>query len=237
MDQSIKNGCEFAGTKYCTLLNMRNCAECTAKNGDLRQMANDLDLYETLLPQGGISHLFTEVECQFCKGEPARRNGYAILDMAHPEPKRLQQRLFGKHMAPFGTMIPVQMGICKSCRRKLLMLEYLPIVMPLIVGVIGLIVFSIESVTDPLLATASYLPFLIWAAATAAAIVVSRLIVKQLEKKYDETTYVDVLKHPSMREMMQLGWFPIVRQSRTKVTFSKSRLAKGLGTACEAEEQ
>ena len=45
--------------------------------------------------------------------------------------------------------------------------------------------------------------------------------------------YVNVLEHPALKEMTELGWFPIARQRRTQVLFSKSRLGRGLGTALQ----
>ena len=50
--------------------------------------------------------------------QSCEREGYAILDMAHPEPKRIQRKLFIKRVAPFGTMIPLQFSICRHCRRN-----------------------------------------------------------------------------------------------------------------------
>ena len=52
------------------------------------------------------------------------RRGYAILDMAHPEPRRVQKWLFGTRPARIGTMIPVQMSVCPKCRRRFLMMSY-----------------------------------------------------------------------------------------------------------------
>ncbi len=231
------NGCELAGTKYCRLLNVKSCDGCAAHNNDVKQIVADLELYETLLPEGGVSQLFLDTDCQFCKGEPNRRNGYAILDFAHPEPKRLQRWLFGKKMTPFGTMIPVQLGICKACRRRLLAIEYLPVIIPVLMGTLGLILFSFDPIVNPLLSIASYLPFLIWLVAVFVAMLIGKAAAKGLEKKFSCETRVDILEHPVLREMLEKGWFPIFKQSRTKVMFSKSRLARGLGTASEDENE
>ena len=226
--------CPLSDTRYCDLLNMGTCERCTIGGaGDTpEQVMADLDLYESLLPECGVAQLFLSRQCQFCKSEPkGEREGYAILDMAHPEPKRIQRKLFIKRVAPFGTMIPLQFSICRHCRRKLLLIEYLPILVPLALAMVGLGLLSIPAVNDALVLRANWLPFAIWAAMVALGVVVGRLASKSRQKSASRTMYADVLQHPVVREMLDKGWFPISRESRVKVVFSKSRRVRGLGTA------
>ncbi|MEG1524771.1 MAG: hypothetical protein RR475_07065 [Clostridia bacterium] len=225
--------CELSGTKCCRLLNMHTCEACTVRNSDNKAgILQDIALYETLLPEGGVSQLFTARDCQFCKMEPkGKRKGYAILDMAHPEPKRVQRWLLGKRQLKIGTMIPVQMSICSACRRRFLLLEYLPIVIPIVLGVAGLLLISIDAVSAPLNRMGSFLPLVLWLLLIGVGILVGRLWGKHFKKKCARIMYADVLEHPVIAGMLQKGWMPITKQSGTKVLFSKSRLARGLGTA------
>jgi len=231
-----KRDCELYGTHYCDLLNMRSCEQCPLTNPDSEMTAEstvrDLDLYESLLPEEGIAHLFETPTCTLCKGKPNKKAGYALFHMAHPEPKRMQNGLlFGKKRSPIGTLIPVQLGICKTCRRRLLLLDYLPIALPALVAAIELGLFLIDGIEAPLIAIAPYVPFLIWIGSIAIAIIVSHVLRSILKKRYLAETYINVNEHPTIRKMMLNGWFIVPKQDRVRLIYSKTRIGTGLGTA------
>ena len=228
----VNPNCELSGTKYCAMLNMHTCAACTVRDSENKgEIISDLDLYETLLPEGGISRLFESRDCQFCKTpEKGKRRGYAILDMAHPEPRRVQKWLFGKRTAQIGTMVPVQMSVCPKCRSRFLLMEYLPVLIPVVIGFVALIVLSTDAVRTPLVDLSMFAPFGAWIIATLVGVIAGKLITNGLERAWAKTMETNVLRHPVIAEMTQKGWTPITAKSRTKLLFSKSRLAKGLGT-------
>ena len=229
----VNPNCELSGTKYCAALNMQTCAACTVRDSENKaEIISDLDLYETLLPEGGIARLFESRECQFCKTpEKGKRRGYAILDMAHPEPRRVQKWLFGKRTARIGTMVPVQMGVCPKCRRRFLFLEYLPMLIPVVFGIVALLVLSLDSVRNPLVDLSMFAPFGAWIIATLVGVILGKLVTDGLERGWKKEMETDVMSHPVIVEMTNKGWTPITAKSRTKLLFSKSRLARGLGTA------
>ena len=229
----VNPNCELSGTKYCAMLNMHTCAACTVRNSENKaEIRSDLDLYETLLPEGGIARLFEERDCQFCKPPVKRlRRGYAILDMAHPEPRRVQTWLFGKRPARIGTMIPVQMGICPKCRSRFLLLEYLPMLIPVVVGILALFIFSMDAVKGPLVDLSMFAPFGGWLVSMIIAVLAGKFITDGLARAWSKEMETDVMKHPVIAEMVEKGWTPITAKSRTKLLFSKSRMARGLGTA------
>ena len=101
----------------------------------------------------------------------------------------------------------------------------------LALAMVGLGLLSIPAVNDALVLRANWLPFAIWAAMVALGVVIGRLASKSRQKSASRTMYADVLQHPVVREMLDKGWFPISRESRVKVVFSKSRRVRGLGTA------
>ena len=228
----VNPNCELSGTKYCAMLNMHTCAACTVRDSaNKAEIKSDLDLYETLLPEGGIARLFESKDCQFCKTPvKGKRRGYAILDMAHPEPKRVQKWLFGSRTARIGTMVPVQMSVCPKCRSRFLMMEYLPVVIPVVVGFVALIVVSMDSVRNSLVNLSMFAPFGAWIVATLLGVIAGKLLTDGLERSWRKDMETDVMQHPVIAEMVNKGWTPITAKSRTKLLFSKSRLAKGLGT-------
>ena len=224
--------CKLSQTRYCQTLNMRSCSVCTVRDADdMEEIMKDIDLYETLLPEGGIARLFESKDCQFCKTEvKGKRRGYAILDMAHPEPKRVQKWLFGSRTARIGTMIPLQMSVCPKCRRRFLLMEYLPVVIPVVVGFVALIVVSMDSVRNPLVNLSMFAPFGAWIVATLLGVIAGKLLTDGPERSWSKEMETNVMRHPVIVEMVNKGWTPITAKSRTKLLFSKSRLAKGLGT-------
>jgi hypothetical protein len=229
----VNPNCELSGTKYCALLNMHTCAACTVRDSENKgDIKNDLDLYETLLPEGGVSRLFEEKDCQFCTTPvKGKRHGYAILDMAHPEPRRVQKWLFGKRTSRIGTMIPVQMGICQKCRSRFMMIEYLPMIVPVAIGIIALFVFSADAVKGPLVDISMFAPFGAWLISVIVGAIVGKLIADGLQRAWSKDMVTDVMCHPVIAQMVEKGWTPITAKSRTKLLFSRSRMAKGLGTA------
>lgn len=229
----VNPNCELSGTKYCAMLNMHVCAACTVRDSDNKgEIRSDLDLYETLLPEGGVARLFESRECQFCTTPvKGKRRGYAILDMAHPEPKRVQKWLFGSRTARIGTMIPLQMSICPKCRSRFLLMEYLPMLIPVVVGIIALFVFSMDAVKGPLVDISMFAPFGGWMVTVLVSAIAGKLVTDGLERAWSKEMVTDVMKHPVVVTMTEKGWTPITAKSRTKLLFSKSRLAKGLGTA------
>ena len=225
--------CKLSGTRYCRLLNMRSCSNCTVRESDKADdIVKDIDLYETLLPEGGVARLFESHDCQFCKTpEKGRRRGYAIIDMAHPEPKRMQKWLFGKREAKIGTMIPVQMAICKKCRSRFLQIEYLPVLIPVLIGFAALFAVSRDPVKTALADVSMFMPFGVWILCVVLGIAIGLAVTKALEKRWSGEMCLDVMQHPVIAEMTEKGWTPITIKSRTKLLFSKSRLNRGLGTA------
>ena len=216
---------------------MHACSQCTiGGSGDTpEQVMRDIDLYETLLPKGGVSRLFTTMRCELCKDEPkGERNGYAMVFMAHPEPKRIQRRLFRDRVSPVGTMIPVQLSVCADCRKKLLAIEYIPVLIPVVFGIIMVILSMTQSTRTAMLRVATWFPALLWVLAIAGGILLGKAVGKGLKKKFGAHTYVDVMEHPVLKEMAEKGWSPIAG-GQSKVVFSKSRRVIGLGTAIESE--
>lgn len=240
-------GCEFRGTKYCDMLNMQSCGNCAAygKDPDERaRMQADLDVLGELLPEGGVSHLFLSEECLFCKGEaPGKRACYAMVDMAHREPRREKRSAIGiKVKSTVGSLIPVQAACCAGCRKRFRILEYLPVALPLAVAVILLVLVNIEAVSEALRGAAVYLPAALFLGGTALAYAAGKIAAKRLQRAYGERMHLDVMELPTLRTMREGGWFPITqdRRGRVRPVFLKQRLAQGVCTGApwegEAEE-
>lgn len=238
MERKIdRKDCVLYGTRYCDQLHMAACGHCpltsAPSDNPPEQIRARIDTYESLLPEGGIAHLFESKTCRFCRNEAAAKpkKGYAIISMAHPEPATMKQGLlFGKRRAAVGTMVPLQPGICKDCRRRLLALEYLPVVLPVLVGG-TLLALLVGRTGEALAAVAGILPFAVWLIGLLLAWGGAKLLVRLLAKRFRKVMYVNFLSHPTVRAMTEKGWFPVPPKGAQKPVFSKTRIARGLGTA------
>ena len=238
MEKKNNPKCELSNTHYCELMNLQSCDVCPAMNGTpISQIKEDLEVYEGLLPEGGVAQLFLSNRCQLCRKQPGEsRKGYTFLYMGHPEPKRLQRRFFVmKRMAPFGTMIPIQISTCERCRKHIMFTNYLPMLTPVVFGILGLIALMIEPIREAVAGVVLWLPLLSWLAFIAVGYILGRVFAKKYKEAKSDETYVDVLEHPVLKEMVRKGWEPIGKKGKADVVFSKSRRVRGLGTAIPQE--
>jgi hypothetical protein len=100
-----------------------------------------------------------------------------------------------------------------------------------IIGILALIVLSMDSVRNPLVDLSMFAPFGAWILCVLIGAIAGKLVTDGLQRAWSKEMVTDVLRHPVIAEMVNMGWTPITAKSRTKLLFSKSRLAKGLGTA------
>ena len=73
MKRELTNrNCPLWDTETCARMNMRACRGCPAEGKDLREcddIRGDVDTLYSLLPEEGVSALFTGETCTLCKGE------------------------------------------------------------------------------------------------------------------------------------------------------------------------
>ena len=122
--------CVLYQSRTCAILNTRSCEECPLASGkdegdSARVVSGYIDLFETLLPEGGVASLFESEECTICKNEPkGKRDCYAIVDFGHTEPTTLHiRKLF--RTSNVGFMMPLQFACCKRCRNRFLLMYYI----------------------------------------------------------------------------------------------------------------
>ncbi len=240
MRRKITNtSCRLYHTAQCDLLNMPSCEECMLSRDEeaADQVMQDMQTLMNLMPEGGISNLFAGDECVLCKGKPNKREYYGLLDMGHAEPKRTKRSVLGLKMkSAVGSLVPVQIGVCNACRKRILRLEYLPVTLPVYLGVAVLLALSIPSVSDMLEKTAAVLPFLIFAVTVGVGVAAGKIISTLLRKRYAELTVLDPFELPTLKEMKDRGWFPLnTNGKRLRLVFVKKRMRMGVGTGTPEE--
>ncbi len=228
--------CALYETRACAILNAQSCENCPAAQTEgtkaSKTVANYLDLFESLLPEDGVARLFESSECTLCKTEPkGKRSTFAIIDFGHNEPEDLQMRkLFQKNRVGF--MLPLQFACCGKCRRRILLLEYLP-ALGVIIGLIPLIPFFVNPHwMQNLRAVASWFPLVLAVAAIGIGYLAGKLLVKSLKKRFSGLMYWNLMEHPVTQELIAKGWFPLFEEKRTVTpVFTKKRIVYGLGNA------
>ena len=226
--------CALYQSRACANLNQRSCAECPVhQNGGktASETAKFVEQFESLLPEGGIAHLFESETCTLCKGEPkGARAGYAILDFGHTEPKELQARkLF--HKGGVGFMVPLQFACCKACKRRLMLWSYLPLLVPLVLTAAVVPFVTVPHLVQALRAAASWVPLLLVTLAMGGGYAIGKLLQIVFGKRFDEKMYFRLLTHPTAEAMQEKGWFPLFGEKQTQPVLSKTRIRYGLGTA------
>ena len=230
--------CELFDTEACGALNMRSCKSCPVPNGgDAAQIAEDVELFESLMPEGGLAPLFEPEDCQLCRGEKQKKSGYAILDMGHNEPKRLQRRSWLLPKGVAGFLVPMQFACCRACRRRLLFLSYLPLLSSILLTAIAVMLATNDAIAMSLRKMNSLLPLYLVGGAMLLGYLAGLLIAIILRKGYNRVMVVNALEHPTAIAMMEKGWFPVLGRGRAKLVFTKKRIDRGLGTAPSSEQK
>lgn len=234
-----KLDCPLYDSHECHVLNMEDCSHCpmTQDEGETPERLREaVATFERLLPEAGIACLFESATCCFCH-EPKQneKSGYAILSMAHPEPRYEKTILTKrwKYRSPVGTMVQIQPAICSACRRKLLLLDYITTAMTVLGCGTGLLFFT-GSFGESLEKIAGWLPFFCWVLISCLGYGSGRLLKSILKKHFSSDMFVDFADHPIIVEMREKGWFLLPKDRETSYVFTNSRKKTGLGTAPDA---
>lgn len=239
MQRLISNqACKLYHTAYCDMLNMPNCEMCFVNTkADVDQVITDLNVLRELMPAEGITHLFTGDECVLCKGKKGKRAYYAMLDMGHVEPVRTKRSVIGmKTQTRIGSILPVQIGSCAECKKRIRTLDNLPMLLPLFMAAVMLLLLMIGSINAALLRIHAIMPFAIFAVVVLAGVLTGRLLCGGLRKKYALLTHLDPFEIPTISHMRDKGWFVLNANGKSpKLVFSKKRMRMGVGTGTADE--
>ncbi len=237
--QYTNTDCPLHGSRYCSILNMLSCEECTVsareKTVGIESVTTYIDALEKLMPEDGIAELFTGDNCVLCKSdEPNRKSGYALLDMGNAEPGGTRRNVLGiKTKLRTGAIIPVQFSCCSECRKRFLYIEYVRLAMVAACIAVMVLLMSVRPIFEAMKAVWMGLPAAVFVAGLAASIIAGTVVRSALIKKYSAFTHLDVFELPKLAQMQQKGWFQIGenRNNRfTKLVFTKKRIRQGVFT-------
>ncbi len=239
MEQERNNrNCPLWGTETCAQLNMRACRGCPAEDKDAREcnvIREDVDTFYSLLPEEGITSLFTGDDCALCKGEWKRKKeSYALFDMGHADPRDRKKKLSLFRNKTYGFVVPLQFGCCRDCRRRFQFLGWLPMLATIVILGAALVMVAQEPVAQSLRNVWRGLPLLVMLSAAALSYLSGRILVRVLRARFNERTYMDLKDHPIVQRMMALGWESVMDGKYPQPVFTRKRLSFGIGTGVPA---
>ena len=225
--------CLLKGSAACAAMNNPPCPACEiGKSGTdtQRNALEDFELLKTLLPEEGVKPLMQSETCLLCKGEKKNpRAYYAITDFAHKEPQRTKTSVIGiKVKANVGSLIPVQIACCKSCRRNYLMRDYLPWVITAAITIALIVTLSIVPLRESLVAINELLPLVIFAGGFVFGYLAGQLARSAFVKAKEPYTLFEVSELPIIKKMLERGWFSLFGEKQgIRLIFSRNRLERG----------
>lgn len=209
--------CAVSDSPLCRWID-KDCADCHINgfkhDDDVKKAAEDFEVTLSLLPDD-VDVLMGD-ECQFCKGEKRARAGYALIDLAHPEPKSETGMFFGlgkKIRRKVGSIMPLSISICSECRKAFILtdiIKWICTAAGLGISAAVLLAFPLpasvnQAITLGIVVVATLAGYLIGKAASAAYV-----------RAKSRDVRFNVFDIPICAEMKEAGWFTV--QDDTPVT-------------------
>ena len=234
--------CSLRGTKTCAMLHMPDCKDCPAANGtDPEKIAATVARFEEATAGADIAALLTKDECELCLSEKKQKEGYVIYDLGHVAEKQPERedwkKLFHARGPEFDFLLPLQLPVCPTCRKRLWWSRYVVTVVTLAVLAIVLPFISFLSPSEKLRAVSRLLPLGLAVAALLIGLIGGKILRKCLLRRWEKESLLDVRKHPAADMLLKNGWRPVIQDSgkMPSVMYTKKALSRGLGTAPMAE--
>ena len=242
MEQERTNrNCPLWGTETCARLNMRACRSCPAADKDAREcdeIRDDVDTLYALLPEEGISSLFTDEYCSLCRGEDrGERESFALFDMGHADPRARRRKLSLFRNKTFGFVVPLQFACCRDCRRRYQLLNWLPMLVAILILGAALLIVAQEPVAQSLRNVWRGMPLVVMLLAAGASFLLGKVLTRVLRARFNRRTRMDLRDHPLVQRMLAMDWECIAEGKYPQPVFTRKRLCYGIGTAVPAAEE
>ncbi len=195
----------------------KDCGEChirSVKHDDeVKKLTQDFEVTMSLLPDD-IDDLMGQ-DCQLCKGERRPRSGYALIDLAHQEPKSETGMFFGlgkKVRRKVGSLMPLSISVCGKCRKILRISELLKWISAAVFLAIAIAALAIPG----LRALGEGILFAMVAAGVLLGYLAGKAVSAAYVKAKSKDVRFNVFEIPICAKMQDAGWFTM--QDDTPVT-------------------
>ena len=191
----------------------------------------NIRLFESLLPDGGVAYLFESDTCTVCRSESkGKADRFAILDFGHTEPEAIWvRRIFQK--SGVGFMMPLQFACCRKCGRRFVLSAYLPLLVPTVLTALFIPLFVSPRLMQGVKTVAAWLPLVLVVVTVAGGYLLGKLLQRNLNRRFEQSMYFDLLKHPASKALMEKGWVPLLERNGQTPILSRRRIEYGLGNA------
>lgn len=232
MVEKTNTNCKIRGTELCNFIGCDGCDRCTfafpgsTKGMDLDVTANRWRETLELIPRE-VDELHTTDTCVFCNAEA--KDGYAELSLGHSEPEFKKGMILGmgkKVRCEIGSLIDVPISCCKSCKRRVVMQDVLRYAIILAFLLVGIALMAIPAISNVL----ENIYFLLPLAAVVVMVLigygVANVAVNAYIRRCQEKMIVDPLEIPTIKKMLQVGWFPVpqTKKGAPHLHFSKKKI-------------
>ncbi len=241
----IRKDCEIAGSNLCYWLDKSGCHDCYLagkKKEERERAAANWEVTLSLLPKD-VDALHERSECQFCKDEPRPADGYAMVEMAHPEPYYEKGMFFGigkKVRTPVGSLVSLQMSVCPTCRKAFRMGDVWQLGVFLGMLALSLVLIMIPSIYLAMASVNVLIPIAFVVVMTVAGYLLGKNLSMAHWRKIKHKVKVNLAEIPEVEEMLGKGWFFFqINNGMPRVFFNKKknyeRLRKPV-EPCEEDE-
>lgn len=236
-------GCLLSGTPHCTLLNSNSCKDCFVRKltrEDQKLVMEDIKMIAAAMPYGGVEKYMDEDECLLCASERRTADGgYARFDIGHLHPTALDERKGGsrKYKRDTGLVVPLQLPVCKKCKRRIQLINFLPLAVGVIIAFAGFIAVSSRPLFTILSKLGRPIPLLFSLIAVFLGIIVGNILKIRLTNSASTKTYISPERIKAISELIDEGWFVIPsNELDLPYTFSKNEMRSGLLTGRNQEQ-
>ena len=226
--------CSVSDSELCKWMD-KDCKDCyinSFKHGDeAKKVLSDFQVTLSLLPEN--FDVLLGDECCFCKEEKKPRDRYAVIDFAHSDPESTRGMFFGigkKVRQRVGSLMPISIAICKDCRNRLRMSEYIKWL-----SIAALVAVAIGLCFIPALNAHPVMPYGVVILGFLAGYILGKVLSNAYVNAKSASTAFNVFEIPVCAEMKNRGWF-LMQDSGpvSRYIFSKKAFTKKLSSLYEA---
>jgi hypothetical protein len=226
--------CVVTDSSICKWID-KDCGECyiggMRNEDDRKEALSNFEAMLNLLPDN-FDYLSGD-KCAFCRKDPRPRAGYALIDLAHKDPESKRGMFFGlgkKVRRRIGSLIPMNISICKECRSTLRRYEVIKWLSIVFFAGVAIVILAVPSAGLGF-STTSMIPYLIVIAGGVLGFFAGKYFAKQFIKAKSRQMYTNIFEIPVCAEMEERGWF-LVQENNGAVTryiFSRKPMLRKVG--------
>lgn len=228
-DYALRSDCSIRGSNLCWRFSGNGCDNCNfsgaKKERESQEACSRWEETLRLVPRD-IDELIDSKTCWFCAGdEQEEADGYALLEMANPEPYFEKGIIFGygkKVRSPVGSLLSIPIAVGKHCRHALRMLDIIQVGWLVGMFVLSILLLLIPQIATPMVNLFPLLPVGFVALMTGAGYYIGRNLSLAYAMRHSDKVRFDPAEIPIIRKMMARDWYFFqTNHGLPRMTFTK----------------